>query len=187
MTGTKCAENLGLSIDDGIIADEMGRTSVPGIYAAGDVVKGNVQLAHVAMEQGKRAVMDICGEKIPPFSVVVNCIYTHPEAAAAGLTETEAKERGLAVVSGKQIMSSNARTMISTEERGFIKIVAERSTGVVLGAHMLCERASDMIAELALGINQGLTVDDFLQSVRPHPSYCEAVTEALCILRKKIK
>lgn len=180
-------EEAGLDVSNGIIVDSNGRTNIPGIYAVGDVVKDNVQLAHVAMEQGRRAIRTICGEmEFEPFAIV-NCIYMQPEVAVVGLSEAEARGKGIPVVSGKQVMSANARTVIATEERGFIKIIAQSDSGIVIGAQLMCERASDLIAELALAINQKLTVDDLLNSVRPHPSYCEAITDALWTLKGKLQ
>ena len=138
------------------------------------------------MEQGRRAVHAICGNAdMEPYSIV-NCIYITPEVAVAGLNEEKAREKGIAVISGKQVMSANARTLISTDERGFIKILAESKTGIIVGAQLMCERASDIVAELALAIDQHLTVDELLHSVRPHPSYCEAVTDALLNLKEKL-
>lgn len=76
-------------------------------------------------------------------------------------------------------MYANARTLISTRERGFIKIVAEKGTRRLLGAQLMCERASDIISELAAAVQNGFTIDDMLKTTRPHPSYAEAVSEAL--------
>lgn len=180
------ADELNLCIQNGIVTDAVGRTNIPGIYAIGDVVSENAQLAHVAMEQGRRAVHAICGDAdMEPYSIV-NCIYITPEVAVVGLNEEKAREKGIAVISGKQVMSANARTLISTDERGFIKILAESKTGIIVGAQLMCERASDIVAELALAIDQHLTVDELLHSVRPHPSYCEAVTDALLNLKEKL-
>lgn len=170
----------------GICTDSYGQTKTEGIYAAGDVVEGAVQLAHIGMEQGIRIVRRIDGKRPKQEYSVIKCIYLDQEAAAVGLTENEAIENGIEVVSAKQNMYSNARTLISTDERGFIKILADKKTRQIIGAHLLCERAGDIVSELALGINQGLTVDEMMASVRPHPSYMEAVTEALRILEDKL-
>ena len=77
--------------------------------------------------------------------------------------------------------------MISTDERGFVKILADRKSHAILGAHLLCERAGDMVDELLLAVNLGITAEEMLRSVRPHPSYCEAVTEALVSLEDKLR
>ena len=171
----------------GILVDADGQTATAGIYAAGDVVEGSPCLAHVAMEQGKQVVRHILGKDTKTGSAVVRCIYLDQEIASVGLTESKAKEKGIAYIAAKQPMFSNARTMISTAERGFVKILAEKNTHAVLGAQLMCERAGDMAGELLLAVNLGITVEEMLQSVRPHPSYCEAVTEVLSALEEKIR
>lgn len=173
--------------DGGIVVNEFCRTSVAGIYAVGDVISGSTQLAHVAMEQGRRAVQHIAGAEIDKASAVISCIYTEPEIASVGLTEAKAKEMGIKYMSAKQIMSSNARTLISNPERGFVKLISDTDSGKLIGAQLMCERASDIVSELALAINSGLTVDDLCQSAHPHPSFCEAVYEAAAVLRNKMK
>lgn len=172
--------------DGGIIVDKFGQTSVKGIYAVGDVISGSPQLAHVAMEQGRRAVQHIAGAVTDKAAAVISCIYTEPEIASVGMTEAQAKESGIQYVTAKQIMSANARTLISNPERGFIKLIAEKTSGKLLGAQLMCERASDIVSELALAINSGLTADDMCQSTHPHPSFCEAVYEAAAVLRNKL-
>lgn len=173
-------------ITGGICVDSFGQTKTEGIYAAGDVIEGAIQLAHVGMEQGRHVVRTIAGKKSKNRYSVVKCIYLDQEAASVGLTENEAMENGIDVVSAKQNMYSNARTYISTDERGFIKILAEKKTRRIVGAHLLCERAGDFISEIATGIDNGLTVDEMLNSVRPHPSYVEVVTDVLKILKDKL-
>ena len=171
----------------GILVDGNGQTGTKGIYAAGDVVEGSPRLAHTAMEQGKQVVRHILGKSSEKGSAVVRCVFPGQEAASVGYTEDEAKEKGIDFVTAKQTMFSNARTMISTAERGFVKILADKKTHVILGAQLLCERAGDMADELLLAVNLSLTAEEMLQSVRPHPSYCEAVTEALVILEEKLR
>ena len=83
-------------------------------------------------------------------------------------------------------MYSNARTLISTNERGFIKVLAESKTGKILGAQMLCERAGDMVTEFSMAIDSGMTVSDMIASIRPHPSFSEAIDGVLHILEKKV-
>lgn len=172
--------------DGGIIADELGRTSVNGIYAVGDVVSGSVQLAHAAMEQGRRAAGHIAGAPADKPAAVISCIYTEPEIASVGITEAQAKEQGINYAAAKQTMSANARTLISNPERGFIKLIAHKDSKKLLGAQLMCERASDIVSELALAINSGLTVDELCCTTHPHPSFCEAVYEAAKILRSKL-
>lgn len=176
-----------LGSDGGIVVDRLGRTLTNGMYAAGDVISGSVQLAHVAMEQAKRIVQHIAGADVQSSAAVVSCIYTTPEIASVGVTEAEASAAGIDAVSAKQPMHSNARTLISTAERSFIKLTADRSTGKLIGAQLMCERASDIAAELALAVNAGITAEQLSASTRPHPSFCEAVTDAACLLREKLR
>jgi len=153
-------------------------TSIPNIYAIGDVIRGK-QLAHAASAQGIAAVEIICGHKpTVDLDVIPSCIYTYPEAAAAGLDETEAKSLGYNVKIGKYPMLGNGKTLLSMGERGFVKIVCDADTGRILGAQLLCDRATDMIGELALAISRKLTYKDVASVIRPHPTYEEAITEA---------
>ena len=104
-----------------------------------------------------------------------------------GMTELEAKEKGILAVVGKQTMYSNARTMIATKERGFVKIIADVVSGKIIGAHFLCERATDLIVEVAEAIDNQETVSQMLLTTRPHPGFSEAITEALEIIQRKMK
>ena len=169
----------------GIITDGIGRTKTPGIFAAGDVREDSPDLAHLAMEQGRRVVRLIAGEEVKENTSVIRCIYTDQETASAGLAEAEAEERGISFVSAKQTMYSNARTMISSDQRGFIKVLAGADRRII-GAHLYCEHAGEIISEFALAMDQGITADEMIRTVRPHPSYSEAVTEALRILVRKL-
>lgn len=186
-----CLHGLDASLFDlgesgGIVTDAFGRTKTPGVYAAGDVVDNSPQLAHIGMEQGRRAVQCMTGTVPGQMPAVVRCIYTEPEAAAVGLSEAEAKESGLDAVSAKVNLHANARTRISAEERCFMKLTAQRDTHRLLGAQLFCERAGDLAGELALALNERLTVERLCYSLRPHPSYCEGITDAAEALRDKL-
>lgn len=183
-TATRGLFDIGLA--GGILVDENGQTRTVGIYAAGDVVNGSVRLAHIGMEQGRNVVRHIVGIGHRNREAAVKCIYPAQEIASVGITEADAKDRGIEAVTAKQTMFANARTLISTEERGFIKVVVDRRKRTVLGAQLMCERAGDIVAEFALAIDQGLTVDEMLCSVRPHPSYCEAISDVLRITEDKL-
>lgn len=169
---------VSIADDGGIVVDEYYRTKTKNIFAVGDVIWHSSQLAHVAMEEAKQAVSFIAGEAVKK-SAVVQCIYTMPEVAVAGLSESEAKEAGIDYISAKQTLYSNARTLIGSTDRGFIKIIADKNTEKILGAELMCERASDMVGELALAINSGIKVSELEGSTRAHPTFYEAVTEAL--------
>lgn len=162
-----------------IVTDESFRTSVDSIYAIGDV-SAKIQLAHMASAQGICAAHIIAG-KVPPINLqaVPGCIYTDPEIASVGLTEDEAKKQGIPVKKGKFIMSGNGRSIIDEQERGFIKVLAHQDTDVILGAQLMCSRATDIVSELSAAIVNGLTVDQLAAVIRPHPTFCEGVTEAV--------
>ncbi len=169
---------ISIADNGGIVVDEYYRTKTKNIFAVGDVTENSAQLAHVAMEEAKQVVRFIAGETTKK-SAVVQCIYTMPEVAVAGLSESEAKEAGIDYISSKQTMYSNARTVIGSTDRGFIKIIADKNTGKIIGAELMCERASDIVGELALAINSGIKVSELEGSTRAHPTFYEAVTEAL--------
>ena len=169
---------VSIADDGGIVVDECYRTKTKNIFAVGDVIWHSSQLAHAAMEEAKQVVRFIAGEAVKK-STVVQCIYTMPEVAVVGLSESEAKEKGIDYISSKQTLYSNARTLIGSTDRGFIKITADKNTKKILGAELMCERASDMVGELALAINSGVTVSELEGSTRAHPTFYEAVTEAL--------
>ena len=160
----------------GILTDSMGRTKTKGIYAAGDVTESGTMLAHVAMVQGKCVVRDIAGDIRDNPLAVVKCIYMEPEVASIGLIKAD--NIGIGIRTIKQGMYSNARTLIETEERGFIKLIAAENN-ILIGAQLMCNRASDIASELAFAINQKLKVQELLKNVRPHPSYSEAITETV--------
>ncbi len=170
----------------GIVVESNFKTKTENIFAAGDVISKSPMLAHTAMEQGKTVARVIFGKGNESPSAVVECIYTSPEAASVGLNEAEAKKMGILFVSAKCNMRSNARTLISGAERSFIKIIAEKNTRKIIGAQLFCDRASDIADELALGINHGFTVEGLLKSARPHPSFCEALTDAAEALSEKL-
>ena len=171
--------------DDGVIVvDELSRTKTDNIFAVGDVIENSSQLAHVAMEQAKQVVKFIVGDTIES-SVTVQCIYTSPEVAVTGLSESEAKDRGINIISSKQTMYANARTVIGGTERGYIKIIADKNTEKILGAELMCERASDIVGELALAINKGLIVSELADSTRAHPTFYETITEAVTKLTRR--
>jgi dihydrolipoamide dehydrogenase len=180
-------EKISVTVDDNdaIYIDNQGRTSMPHIYAAGDVVSGSLMLAHAAMEQG-RNVARIIANKRTSSSVVAECIYISPEVASVGMTEAAAKEEGIDVVTGKVNMVSNARTLIETDNRSFIKIVVDKITHEIIGAQLMCRRASDIASEFVVVINNKITVEKLKESVHPHPSFSEAIFDVLDVLDSKL-
>lgn len=178
-----------ISVDEnnGIIVNEFYQTKTSNIYAVGDVISESCMLAHTAMEQGRQVARHIARMSIDRNFAVAKCIYIEPEITSIGLTENEATKSGIKCISAKVTMNANARTLISSNMRGFIKLTADKENSRILGAQLMCERSSDIAAELCLAINNRLTVLDLLHSVRPHPSFCEAVTEAAQVLAEKLR
>ncbi len=174
------AGNFSIDLNRGaVVVDERFRTNVPGVYAIGDVT-GGIQLAHVASAQGVAFADLLAGKEasINP-SIVPSCVYLTPEIACVGLTEQEAKERGISVKSGKFLMGGNARSLISSSEGAYVKVLCDAETEKIIGAQMMCERASDLIDEITCAIANGLTVHDLTRFMRPHPTFAEALTDAL--------
>lgn len=174
------AEAAGVEMDRGRIkVDGNYRTNVPNIYAIGDVT-GGIQLAHAAEAQGIACVEHICGmaPTIGP-NLVPACVYTSPEIATVGITADEAKQQGKAVITGKYIMSGNGKSIIENEDRGFIKLVFDAESEKLLGAQLMCGRATDMIGELATAVSAGLTKAQMAMALHPHPTFCEGITEAV--------
>jgi len=162
-----------------IVTDDKFATSAEGIYAVGDVI-GGIQLAHKAEAEGLAAVEMICGHKpATDPHVVPSCIYTNPEIASVGLTASEAQANKLEVKSAKYVMSGNGKSIIDMQERGFIKLLFDAQSDALLGVQMMCARATDMISEFTGMIVNGITHEQLLRGMRPHPSFSEGITEAL--------
>lgn len=162
-----------------ISVDENFMTTMPGVYAIGDAI-GGVQLAHKAEYEGIAAAGIIAGAGTGVNTKVVPaCVYTNPEIASVGITADEAKARGIEVKSSKHVMGGNAKTLIEGSERSFIKLVAEAESGKILGAHMMCGRATDMIGEFVTAIVNGMTVSQLGKAMRPHPSFSEVISHVI--------
>ena len=162
-----------------LVCDEAGRTSVAHLWAIGDVVAGNIQLAHVAEAQGRNVVAAICGNKpLVNMSIVPSCVYTSPEVASVGLTEDEAKAQGIAVRTGKALTGANGKCLVEGSESGYAKLVADAATGVLLGAQLVCPRATDLVSELALAISLHCTAAQLASVIHPHPTVSELVSSA---------
>ena len=176
------AEDLGVEVNRGVVVNEHFETSVPGIYAIGDAVAGNIQLAHVATAQAKAVVAYLAGQTPQVrLDLVPSCIYTSPEIACVGMTEEEAKEAGLAAKSKKALLHGNAKTIITRQDRSFIKVVYEEESHRVLGAQLMMGRASDLINEYTEAVANGLTMEQMASLIRPHPTFCEAADDAFAL------
>lgn len=166
------------ALERGCIAvDESYRTSLPGVWAIGDAI-GGIQLAHLASAEGINAVHAMLGQPMPMRTdLVPSCVYTSPEIASVGLTADEAKRQGFSVVTRKIPMGANGKTVLEGQERSFMKLVADPETGRILGAQLMCGRATDLIGEFATAIANGLTCAQLSGVIRPHPTYEEAIGE----------
>ncbi|MFU0832717.1 MAG: Dihydrolipoyl dehydrogenase [Oscillospiraceae bacterium] len=173
------ADNLPIQTSKGfIVTDEHHETSLRGVFAVGDVT-GGIQLAHAASAQGIEAVEFIAeGKQTNPNRAIPSCVYTSPEIACVGLTADGAKEKGIAVTVGKALTTSLGKSVIENGERGFVKLVFEKDSAVLLGAQLMGERATDLIAGLVQAIEARLTAHQLVSVVRPHPTFSEAITEA---------
>ncbi len=164
-----------------IKVDDRFETSIPGIYAVGDVI-GGMQLAHEAEEEGQACVEIIAGIREGRHDAVIpSCVYTNPEIASVGLTQDDCKNSGIAVKIGKYIMGGNAKTIIEQAERSFIKLIFAEEGEKLIGAQLMCPRATDIIGELTLAVTNGLTLTDILSTCHPHPTFTEGVAEAAAI------
>lgn len=154
------------------------QTSCPSIYAIGDCI-GGIQLAHVSTAEGKNAVAMINGcQATINMETVPSCIYTDPEIAVVGMTAEEAKDAGIEIITKKYPMSANGKTVIAGLERGFIKLIARADDHVLIGAHLLCGRATDLIGELSVAIGRNMMIEEIANIIHPHPSFSEAIMEA---------
>jgi dihydrolipoamide dehydrogenase len=161
-----------------ITTDERMCTSVEGIYAVGDV-NGKYMLAHVASEEGITAVENIFGKDVKmSYRTIPQCIYSHPEIAWVGITEREAREKGLEISSGKFPISANGKSIAEGETLGFIKVIVDKKYNELLGIHMVCSHATDMISEGTFAISLEATAEDIVRTMHPHPTVSEALMEA---------
>jgi dihydrolipoamide dehydrogenase len=161
-----------------IKVNERMETGVPGIYAIGDVT-GRQMLAHKASAEGVAAAENSSGGKSAvDYARIPNCIYTFPEVASVGFTEKQAREKGLQVIVGRFPFQSNGRALATGESDGFIKVIAEKDLGQVVGVHILGGHATDLIAGPALGLALEATVEELGKTVQAHPTLSEALCEA---------
>lgn len=178
------ADGLGLK-EAGVSTDERGfiqvnnrfESSVPGIYAIGDAT-GVPFLAHKASREGLLAALSIAGKEVEPRGVIPWAIFTDPEIAFAGETEAEARARGVDLLVGKFPFAASARALSMRESDGFVKLVARKSDGLLLGASIVGPDASDLIGEASLALRMKATLADLADTVHPHPTLSEALQEA---------
>lgn len=172
-------EELGIKMNRAFVEiDACMQTSIKNIYAIGDIT-GKIQLAHVATAQGLVAAANCAGRTATlDYDVVPACIYSSPEIAYIGMTAEKAKEAGYDVEIGSYNVAGNGKALVMGVNTGVVKIIAQKTTGKVLGAQIFAPRATDMIAEIAVVMKKGGTIADIADTIHPHPTVSEAVMEA---------
>lgn len=179
--------NAGLATNEAgyIETDEFCRTSVARIFSVGDVT-GGPKLAHAATSQGITAAENAyMGKRRRKETVVPACIFTSPEIGTVGLTETEARKRGIAVKIGKFPFSALGKALTICDQRGFVKWVVDADTEQLLGAHTIGPHATELVAEAAVAIRAELTVHELKHTIHCHPTLAEAWMEAAYAVQDK--
>ncbi len=173
-------EALGVGLDRGYVeVDEYMRTSVPSVYAIGDVVK-TPWLAHVASAEGILAVEHMAGEKARPLNYdhVPSVTYCEPEVGSVGLTEAKARERGYDVAVGKFPFSASGKAAIEGKTGGFVKVVRETRYDELLGVHIVGPSATELISEACVALQIESTTEELFRAIHAHPTLSEAMAEA---------
>jgi dihydrolipoamide dehydrogenase len=173
-------EDVGVKTERGnIVVDDHMRTNVPGVYAIGDVT-GKMALAHVASAQGIIAAETLAGEETRPldYDAVPRCTYCQPQVASFGITEAEAIEGGHDVAVGEFPFRPNGKALALGEREGFVKIVADQTTGEILGASLVGPEVTELLPELVLARTWELTPEEIARAVHAHPTLSEALMEA---------
>ncbi len=172
-------DKAGVKTDHGWVqVNKKLQTNVPGIYAIGDVT-GPPLFAHKASKDGVVAAEVIAGmSSEADYRGVAWAIFTDPEIASVGLTEAQAKEKGYDSIVGKFPFTALGRALLSGESEGFVKIVADKESELILGVHIIGPEASDLISEAALAVEMGATLEDIGFTIHPHPTLPEAIMEA---------
>ncbi len=173
-------EALGVAMTERgqIKTDAHWATNVPGIWAIGDVIEGPM-LAHKAEDEGMGVAETIAGQKgHVNYDVIPGVIYTHPEVASVGLTEQQLKDQGRAYKAGKFNFMGNGRAKANFAADGFVKILADKDTDRILGAHIIGPMAGDLIHEICVAMEFGAAAEDVARTCHAHPTYSEAVREA---------
>ncbi len=173
-------EETGVKTDKGkVVVDDFYQTSVPGVYAIGDIVKGPA-LAHVASAEGIICVEKIAGQNPEPldYNNLPSCTYCQPEIASVGYTEAQAKEKGYDVKVGKFPFTASGKARAAGAREGFVKVIFDAKYGEWLGAHFIGANVTEMIAEVVAARKLETTGHEIIKSVHPHPTMSEAIMEA---------
>jgi dihydrolipoamide dehydrogenase len=180
-------EELGVKLDERgrVIVDHYYATNVPGIWAIGDVIAGPM-LAHKAEDEGVALAEILVGQAgHVNYDAIPNVVYTYPEIAAVGKTEEELKAAGVAYNVGKFPFTANGRAKVNLTTEGFVKILADAKTDRVLGVHLICADAGNMIAEATIAMEFGASAEDIARTCHAHPTLPEAVKEAAMAVAKR--
>lgn len=172
--------DIGMNFDDCgyIVVDKQGQTNIQNVYAVGDIVVGPA-LAHKASYEGKVAAEAIAGYPVEvDYKVIPTVVFSDPEIASVGINEIEAKEKGINYIAGRFPFSANGRALSVNKGEGFVKIIAEKETGLILGAQIVGSNASEMIAEIGLGIEVGAKLESIKSTIHAHPTFSEITMEA---------
>ena len=173
-------EALGVAMERGFVkVSPSMETSVQGVYAVGDMT-GNPLLAHKAMAEGVVAAEAIAGRAPRPvdYGNVPSCTYCHPQVASIGMSEARARESGREISVGRFPFTANGKAVALGETEGFLKVVAGKTTGEVLGVHIVGPEATELIHEFAVGRTLEATLEEFIHTIHAHPTLSEAALEA---------
>ena len=180
-------KELGVKLDERgrIAVDQHYATNIPGIWAIGDVIAGPM-LAHKAEDEGVAVAEILVGQAgHVNYDAIPNVVYTYPEIATVGKSEEELKAAGIAYNVGKFPMTANGRAKVNQTSEGFVKILADAKTDRVLGVHLVCADAGNMIAEAVLAMEFGASAEDIARTCHAHPTLPEAVKEAAMAVAKR--
>lgn len=182
-------ENVGVKITDhGLVkVDKQCRTNVSNIYAIGDIIPGP-QLAHKASYEGKIAAEAIAGHSSEiDYLGIPLIVFSEPELATVGYNEKQAKDEGIDIVTAKFSFAVNGRALVLNSAEGFLKLLTRKDNGLVIGGQIVGVNASDIIAEIGLAIESGMTVEDIAMTIHAHPTLGEITMEAAEALLYKLK
>jgi dihydrolipoamide dehydrogenase len=174
-------DKVGVKTDRGIVvADPLSRTNVPGIYAIGDVA-GPPMLAHKAEHEGVICIEAIKGLKVHPMdkNLIPGCTYCSPQIASVGLTEQAAKEKKLEVRVGRFPFAANGKAIALGEDQGMVKVIFDKKTGQLLGAHMVGAEVTELIQGYVVAMNLETTEEELMHTVFPHPTLSEMMKESV--------
>jgi dihydrolipoamide dehydrogenase len=174
-------EDVGIKTEKNkVVVDDFYQTNVPGYYAIGDIVHGPA-LAHVASHEGITCVEKIAGKHVEPldYNNIPSCTYTHPEVASVGMTEKAARDAGFDILVGKFPYTASGKATAAGVREGFIKVIFDKKYGEWLGAHMIGDNVTEMIAEVVAARKLETTGREIIDTIHPHPTMSEATMEAV--------